>query len=241
MFRVETGRSLTREARRFEQHVMTTHNHQDWDPRASEVLAEPIAAYDRMRQHCPVAHSDYLHQSVFRHADVMDILLDPETFSNDASRHVSVPNSMDPPEHTAYRQAIAPYFNAARINEFEPICRRICERLTANLARDAPIEIMAALGYPLALQAQCAFLGWPDSMHEPLLQWIHKKNTATLSGNKHATAAVAQEFDATIRALLQQRRDAGQQAPNDATSRLMHETVNGKRLTEEEIVSILRN
>ncbi len=214
---------------------------QDWDPRAPEVLADPIAAYDRMRRRCPVAHSDYLHYSVFRHADVKRILMDPQTFSSQASRFVSVPNSMDPPEHTAYRQVIEPYFNGQRMAEFEPVCRRICSELVAALPRDGQTEIMFGLAHPFALRMQCAFLGWPPSLHEPLLQWIHKKNVATLSGDSHAIAAVAMEFDETIRALLKIRRDAGDQAPDDATTRLLHETVNGRPLAQEEIVSILRN
>ena len=216
-------------------------SHQDWDPRAPEVLADPIAAYDHMRRRCPVAHSDYLHHSVFRHADVMRILMDPQTFSSQASRYVSVPNSMDPPEHTAYRALIEPYFGPDRMVEFEPTCRRICAELVSALPRNSSTEIMFGLAHPFALRMQCAFLGWPDSMHEPLLQWIHKKNVATLSGDSHAIAAVAMEFDETNRDLLKARRRAGDQAPDDVTTRLMHETVNGNPLAEEEIVSILRN
>lgn len=214
---------------------------QDWDPRAPEVLADPIAAYDNMRQRCPVAHSDYLHYSVFRHTDVTRILLDHETFSNKASRHVSVPNSMDPPEHKAYRKLIEPYFSPDRIAAFEPVCHRLCAELVAALPREACVEIMSGLANPFALRMQCAFLGWPDCLHEPLRQWIDKKNAATLSGEPKALAAVATEFDATIRALLKVRRDAGEQAPDDATTRLLRETVSGRPLTEDEIVSILRN
>lgn len=216
-------------------------SHQDWDPRAPEVLADPIAAYDRMRQRCPVAHSDYLHHSVFRHADVMRILTDHDTFSSRASRHVSVPNSMDPPEHTAWRALIEPYFGPDRMADFEPECRRICAELVAALPRNTSVEIMFGLAHPFALRMQCAFLGWPDSLHEPLRQWIHKKNVATLSGDAHAIAAVATEFDQTIRDLLQERRLAGDQAPDDATTRLMRATIHGRTPTEDEIVSILRN
>ncbi|MFT0531377.1 cytochrome P450 [Castellaniella hirudinis] len=218
---------------------MTTH--QDWDPRAPDVLADPIAAYDRMRQRCPVAHSDYLHHSIFRHADVVRIIQDHDTFSSQASRFVSVPNSMDPPEHTAYRALIEPYFGPERMAAFEPTCRRICDELVAALPRNSSVEIMFGLAHPFALRMQCAFLGWPDSLHEPLLQWIHKKNVATLSGDSHAIAAVATEFDQTIRDLLKARRRAGDQAPDDITTSLMRDTVNGHPLTEDEIVSILRN
>ncbi len=136
---------------------------QDWDPRAPEVLADPIAAYDHMRRRCPVAHSDYLHHSVFRHADVMRILLDHETFSSQASRHVSVPNSMDPPKHTAYRQLIEPYFGPDRMAAFEPVCRRLRADLVAALPRNEHVEIMFGLAHPFALRMQCAFLGWPTA------------------------------------------------------------------------------
>jgi len=212
---------------------------QDWDPRSAEVLADPLAAYDRMRRRCPVAHSDYLHYSVFRHADVLHILADTETFSSQASRHVSVPNTMDPPEHTAYRRAIDPYFSAARMASFEPVCRRICAELVAALPRDTPVEIMFGLAHPFAVRAQCAFLGWPDALHEPLRQWIHKKNVATLSGDSHAIAAVANEFDETILAILKERRAAADRAPDDVTTCLMHERVDGQPLRADEIAQSL--
>ncbi len=215
--------------------------HHDWDPRAPDVLADPIGTYDNVRRRCPVAYSEYLRYSIFRHADVMRVLMDPDTFSNQASRHLSVPNSMDPPEHTAYRRMIDPYFNAARMAEFEPVCRRICAELVAALPHGTAFEVMFGLAHPFALRMQCAFLGWPASLHEPLLQWINKKNVATLSGDTHTIAAVATEFDETIRTLLKARREAGDDAPRDATTRLLRETVNGQPLAEEEIVSILRN
>ena len=82
----------------------------DWDPRSQDVLDDPTAAYDAMRKRCPVARSDYLGWSLFRHEDVMRVLQDPETFSNAASNHLSIPNAMDPPEHTPYRQIVERYY-----------------------------------------------------------------------------------------------------------------------------------
>lgn len=213
----------------------------DWNPRSPDMLADPIGTYDAMRQRCPVAHSEALHLSVFGHADTMRILMDPEIFSSQASHRTSVPNSMDPPEHGLYRSVIEPYFDAGQIARFAPRCQALCEDLVARLPANAEVELMTALAYPFALQMQCAFLGWPDSMHEPLLQWIHKKNAATQSGEHEALTAVATEFDETIRTLLTARRTAGNEAPDDATTRLMGERVAGRPLTETEIVSILRN
>ena len=213
----------------------------DWDPRAPQVLADPIAAYDHMRRTCPVAHSDYLHHSVFRHADVMGIVLDHHTYGNAASRHLSVPNGMDPPEHTAWRRMIEPYFDGARVAAFAPTCREIAAALVGALPQQAPVELMSALAHPFAVQVQCAFMGWPQALHQPLLQWVQARNAATLSADPRALAAVATGFDSTIRHLLQERRDAGDAAPDDITTALLRETIHGRPLAEEEIVSILRN
>ncbi len=213
----------------------------DWDPQAPEVLADPTAAYDDMRARCPVAYSGDGHYAVFRHADVMRILLDHDTFSSAASHQVSVPHSMDPPEHTAFRRLIDPYFSPERMAAFLPVCERICTELTDRLPADGQAELMFSLAHPFALSMQCAFLGWPDTLHAPLLQWILRKNAVTLSGDRKAIAAVGNDFDTAIRALLAARRAAGPDAPDDATTRLMRETVHGRPLAEDEIVSILRN
>jgi hypothetical protein len=41
----------------------------------------------------------------------MQALEDHQTFSSVSSSHLSVPNGMDPPDHTHYRQVIEPYFS----------------------------------------------------------------------------------------------------------------------------------
>src|SRR5690606_17938515 len=103
-------------------------------------------------------------------------------------------------------------------------CWRICRDLVAGLPRNAITEIMFGLANPFAVQAQCAFMGWPQDLHEPLLQWIGKRNVATLSGERHTITAVASEFDSTIRDILREHRLAADPDADDVTSRLMRET-----------------
>lgn len=213
----------------------------DWDPRSQAVLDDQIAAYDRMRARCPMAYSDYLRWSVFRHADVMRVLEDPATFGNAVSSHLSVPNGMDPPEHTEYRKIIEPYFGPQRMQAFAPACREIAADLAERLPAGGEVELMGAFAQNFALRVQCAFMGWPEGLHEPLRQWILKNQAATLGGHRAAAAAVALEFDVHIRELLDARRKAGSEAPDDNTTRLLKERVKGRLLTDEEIVSIVRN
>ncbi|MFC6674238.1 hypothetical protein [Marinobacterium aestuariivivens] len=69
----------------------------DWDPRSPTVLDDQIEAYDEMRRRCPMAHSEFLNWTLFRHRDLMRVLADDQTFSNAVSSHLSIPNGLDPP------------------------------------------------------------------------------------------------------------------------------------------------
>ncbi len=213
----------------------------DWDPRSAEVQIDQIRAYDQMREACPVAYSEYLGWSLFRHADILRVLTDHETFSNIVSRHPAVPNGMDPPQHTVYRRMIDPYFTQERVEAFEPECRQIAGDLLKALSNAPSFEVMACLAEPYAVRIQCSFLGWPTSLHEPLLQWVRKNRKATLARDTDAMAAIALEFDGHIRSQLQWREEAGDAAPDDITTSLVRQTVDGKQLGHGEIVSILRN
>lgn len=214
---------------------------QDWDPRSPQVQQNQIRAYDQMREECPVAHSDYLGWSLFRHQDVLQVLGDHETFSNLVSRHPSVPNGMDPPEHTLYRAMIEPYFAPERIDAFEPVFRQIARELVDYLGTNPSCDVIRDFAEPYAVRIQCGFLGWPQSLHAPLLRWIYRNRAATHARDTDAMATVALEFDGHIRSQLELRERAGNAASDDLSTCLLRQTVKGRRLNHSEIVSILRN
>lgn len=213
----------------------------DWDPRSDLVLSDQIAAYDAVRRHCPVAYSDFLGWSLFRHTDVVQVLDDHETFSSVVSSHLSVPSGMDPPQHTAYRQLIDCHFEAARVEAFEPECRAIAADLVDGLQRGREIDLVSDLARLFAVRIQCAYLGWPDRLHAPLLEWVRKNHEATLAKDTKVMEAIALEFDGYICDLLAERRVSGGPVPEDITTDLLRERIGDRPLSHEEIVSILRN
>ncbi|WP_027329436.1 cytochrome P450 [Marinimicrobium agarilyticum] len=213
----------------------------DWDPRSEEVLHHPLAAFDQMRTECPVAHSEYMGWSVFRHKDVLRVVEDHETFSNQVSQHRSVPNGLDKPEHTPYRALIEPYFSQARMAGFEPLCRELSENLIRTVLGRQAVDIIPELAENFALEIQCAFLGWPNHLQEPLRQWAHENQEATLAGNREAMNEIAQRFSRYIHDLLESRREQGEWAPDDVTTEIMNSRINGNPISENDIVSILRN
>ncbi|NLA51983.1 MAG: cytochrome P450 [Alcaligenaceae bacterium] len=207
----------------------------------ASIAKEPIAAYDKLRQSCPVKHDEHLHWTLFKHADVLSTIKDHETFSSQVSKHVSVPNGMDPPEHTVYRKLIDPYFNAQRMADFEAACQQIADALVEAAPKNTEFDLIENFARIYAVQVQCAFLGWPESIQAPLTAWVRKNHQATLAQDRSAMADIALEFDGFIRDLLETRRAAGEQASDDLTTALMRETVDGQVLADEVIVSILRN
>ena len=213
----------------------------DWDPRSYSVFSNQIEAYDEMRHRCPVAYSDYLGWSLLRHEDVVRALDDHHSFSSAVSRHLSVPSGMDPPRHTPYRKLIEHHFEPARVLAFEPLCRAISADLVSSLERDVEIDLVTQLAQHFAVRIQCAFLGWPDCLHVPLLEWVRKNYEATLARDIVAMATIALEFDRYISQLLEARRRVGTAAPDDITTGLLRQRIGERPLSQEEIVSILRN
>lgn len=214
---------------------------QDWDPRSDVVLRDQRAAYDEMRERCPVAYSDFLGWSLFRHEDIVRVLNDHDTFSNAVSRHLSVPNGMDPPEHTGYRRIIESYFRPERMEAFEPQCREIAANLVQSLLERDEVELISEFAHWFSVRVQCSSLGWPAEMYEPLSLWTQKNHKATLAEDRAAMAKIALEFEGYIVRLLQVRRTAGAQASDDITTSLLRQQVGGRPLRDEQIVSVLRN
>jgi len=212
----------------------------DWDPREPAVLRDQRFAYDELRARCPVAHSDFLNWSLFRHEDIAAVLADPATYSS-VSKHLAVPNGMDEPEHIAYRRVLEPYFTPERMRAFEPACREIAGNLIDALPKGRDIEIIEAFVLPFALQTHCAFLDWSPETWIALQGWTHGNQEEGLVQDKKTGVELARQFANLVGEELRIRRRPGAQPDQNLTSNLMTSTVDGKPLSEDEIASLLRN
>jgi cytochrome P450 len=213
----------------------------DWDPTSPEVLRDQRAAYDQMRHQCPVAYSEFMGWSLFRHDDVMRVLLDHETFSSAVSQHLNVPSGMDRPEHTDYRRIIDPYFSTERMEAFRPVCHQIAAQVVNGLGGRKEVDFIAEAAMPFAALAQCAFLGWPAELERTLIRWTCRNQDATLAQDRPVLSELAREFEAIIDNLLDARIGNQAEPQTDLTASLMHEKVFGRTLSNEEVASILRN
>ncbi len=217
-----------------------------WSHGGANANTDQLAVYDDMRRRCPIAHSDVFSYSVLGHAELTAVLKDHQTFSNKAGSYASIPNGMDPPQHTLYREVIEHYFTDEAMNAFAPLCQRICDALIRQLPDGSVVEVMHSVAEPFAQQIQCAFMGWPDDLQAPLRDWVKQNQLAIARQDRARLAELALAFDAYIRSELDRRRIPDYRpVPHDITSRLMSErvTVNEelRSLTDDELVSIIRN
>lgn len=218
---------------------MTQAPRPDWDPRSAQVQADQRAAFDELRERCQVAWSESMHWSVLRHADVMRVLQDHETFGSAVSQHPAVPNGYDPPQHTAYRRALDPFFSPERMKQFEPVCREVVANTVGQALALRDLEVNHEFALPFAVRVQCAFLGWPPLVQDELLDWLRRSHAATRSGNRVLTSTIAAEFEAFVERMRAARADAPRE--QDLSTELMHTRVDGRPLDLRELASVLRN
>ncbi len=218
---------------------MSEMQHEDWNPLDPAVLENQRRAYDAMRERCPVAYSEFMGWSLFRHGDVVAVLDDVEAYSN-ASRFLAIPNGMDPPLHDSHRAALDPLFDRDRMTRLEPRVREIAIELTESMRAGGEAEFVAAFAMPFAFRTLCALLGWPERQWESLGGWAHDNQVAAVTRTPGVGKALASLFSEHVTANLALHRAAPDDT-DDATRRLLDTEVDGVRLDDDQIVAVLRN
>jgi cytochrome P450 len=202
------------------------------------VLTDQRRAYDERREHCPVAYSEAMHWSLFRHADVTAVLADPVTFTN-ASRHHAIPNAMNGAEHAKHSSILARYFASAAMDAIAPQCRDIARQAVCALPRPGTVDAVADIAEPAALRMMCAFLGWSEETWQRVRTWIHRNREATFHQDRDAGQALAAEYAAIVTDALEDHRRRGLR--DDVTAQLLCTEVDGHRWNDADIIATLRN
>lgn len=212
---------------------------QDWSPRDPAVQRDQRQAYDDMRERCPVAYSDFLGWSLFRYKDIADVLADPETFSSE-SQYRAIPNGMDAPDHSAYRDALARHFSPAEMEKFEQRCRVLAADLVQRLERHEEIDFVTGFAEPFPLKTLCLWYGWSPEAWELVRGWNHGNQRAAYAQDSQAGASLALAFSDYVVNSLQTLRSVPASKRSGILADLLSTEVNGQSLVDDDIVSLLR-
>jgi cytochrome P450 len=161
---------------------------------------QPFADFGRMRRDAPVMwHPEPMggpgFWAVTRHADVMTVNGDPETFSSQRggilmavgkpeARHallfrasMDAMINMDAPNHLQLRREHMPYFTPAYLRELTVKVRGEITRLLDEMAEKAgasgEVDFVEAFSSRLPLFTLCEILGVPAEDRPKFLKWMH--------------------------------------------------------------------
>lgn len=177
---------------------------------------------------------------ILRHADVRQACKDWQTYSSDAPFRVPIPSEEDvrsmrqlpietnPPEHSAYREIVEPFFarpkDPAVIAKVEAL---IQQRLTEALAQDS-VEIVSGFALPVQSHALTYLLNVPETEAQTWIGWgIH---VFKVTGGAFKKGIVLEDY-------LSAQFDRAEAAPGeDFFSALTQATYQGRPLTREEMM-----
>ena len=173
-------------------------------------------------------------------AMVRDAMAQTDLFSNQGlifdapvGAHRWIPAELDPPEHTAYRQLLAPWFSPVRIRDSEAMIRDTCRGFVAGLAGKTHCDFVTEFAqlFPTTVFHQLV-LGLPLDDLAMFLDWSYD---ALHSRDPLNRKAAYDRIYGYFRELLPQRRtDPG----DDLTSELLGAELDGRPLSDDEIVEV---
>ena len=222
------------------------------------------ALTDNLRQAHEVIKNEAGEWVLLRHADIVAAALDDKRFSSQVSRFLQVPNGLDGAEHERFRALIDGYLSKEALLPYVSVFDKVATELMSELPKGKMLNAVDDIGAVFAVRAQCAWLGWPAELEPRLLQWMRDNHSASRSKDNARMAQVAQDFDDIIRLVISPYRNADAMAGmfnasiaknridvnsvninsidmNSITAQLCCERINGRELSEAELVSILRN
>jgi cytochrome P450/ferredoxin-NADP reductase len=228
-----------------------SHPSEDWDPLAPENHDDPRAVYSRLREESPVAWSDRFDGffALTRFKDVTEAALDWHTFTSaqktpipDATtpdRPPRAPAEVDPPLHTAYRDLLNRFFTPEYIRRIEPVIRRTARDLIGRCVSLGDVDAVATFTFYMPIQVQCIFLGISVEDAERIKTTINRIIDAGAAGDTATHKTANDEMYEYIYGVLESRKKTPYDA-NDLISSMIHEEVDGRRLTDDDIAGTIR-
>jgi cytochrome P450 len=202
----------------------------------------PVLA--RMRDLCPVAHSDQYggYWIVTRYDDVLRVAQDWETFSSALGVSVpetqmtvqAIPEHIDPPLHRVYKRLINAYFTPAAVAPYEEPTRALVTRLIDEFIEAGTCDFLTEFARPFpGLAFFDLVLGAPS---DELAELNDMATRASMPTSPDAATCWA-GLNKWINAFIELRR--GQPPRGDVVDAILHAEIEGRPVTEEEILGLI--
>ena len=227
-----------------------------YNPLSAGMAQDPYPFYAALRARDPVHRSRLLNAWLFtRHADVDAILRDHRNFGNDPRKgtlssrqraRLPPPEEftmlfLDPPDHTRLRALVNKAFTPRAVNALEPHIRGILGALLDDIDDPAAFDLIQAVAQPLPVIVIAEMLGVPPEDRPQFRIWSAQRarllEPMIDRREREAGAAASRAFDAYFRSIVEARRA---EPRDDILSALVQAEDEGERLTEREVLNMLR-
>jgi len=199
-------------------------------PIKSETVLEPPAEWAELRGKCPVAHVTFpsgdAARLLTRYDDVKGLLADPRfergTGRDDAAsvtegEHDPLNNSemaMAIPQsgegHLAWRRQLNKWFTAKQMARLRPRITEVADRLVDEMiAKGAPADLKADLGFPLPVWVICEILGVPEDDRDKFAYWSDTLLNMSRYGGEEIRAAQTEFYAYLARHVAAKRANPG--------------------------------
>jgi cytochrome P450 len=217
--------------------------------------AEPVFAWFRqMLATEPVRRDEQGVWHVFRHADVMQVLGDPATFSSDTRSLVprqedfelfSQSNivNMDPPGHRQFRTLVNQVFTPRVVAGLEPRISEVTTALLDDVADRQTFDLVDVLAYPLPVTVIAELLGVPADDLPLFRRWADglfsvQATDATVLPTEEMMAQVLPFMREMNDYLLKRIAERRAEPTDDLLSRLTAARVDDEGLKDDQIVGL---
>ncbi|WP_156365337.1 cytochrome P450 [Sciscionella sediminilitoris] len=200
----------------------------------------------------PIWQDERGHYHLFRHADLLDVVADPVTYSSDTVTRPSggaespPPGTlllMDPPAHRTMRRLVTKAFSARRVNDLGPRITELATELLDGISARTPeadgaveVDLVDAFANPLPVTVIAELLGVPFTDLDRFQKWADCLLTDRMDDEKGA-----ERLNTTIlemRDYLQGRVDIRRAEPaEDLIGTVVSAEVDGRTLTDQEAIN----
>jgi cytochrome P450 len=148
--------------------------------------------------------------AVLDHDLIIQAALDTATFSNVVPffKTIRPPLECDPPEHTAYRRMLNPYFAQAAMRSLDEPLRRSARELLEPLAARGSCDFAQEFSHPFPTRALCLLLAVPEEDWRLINDWalrVDEVGGQTAPGSPERLA-VGEELRPYMTDLIESRR-----------------------------------
>jgi cytochrome P450 len=237
----------------------------DYDPFSADAMADPLPIYRELREHAPVYRLEqYDAWALSRFDDVWDVLQDLDGYSIvegpifdrsvlSSRRCPPFPEirsdplgsftEVDPPVHTAVRQALGGPLRPGAVKALEPHIRALARDRLDELVPRGRFDVTLEYAGPVSAGVMSLVVGLPVDDAAALLDRVNRsfRRAEGRPGLTEEGLAARAEVTELLTTLVQRRREMGAPDEQSMIDRLIRTEIAGRSLRDAEVAEQVRS